>query len=168
MDVINDSSLDTLELSCSLIFRAGWEARPWKGLNFNLYILFPRLGLALEPREDEFENEGRQSGSNSTPASPVEELVWRLHQDLSFFPWLTPLELENIAKMDRDEMRKVVPDDKFLEFLQDLCERYLQDKDKDQGGVTNILHDPIKLIRMYSKYNHFIGGSYDLNLRRTN
>jgi len=64
------------------------------------------LGLALEPRDD-LAVEGRRSGSNSTPASPVEELVWRLHQDLSFFPWLTPMELETIAKMDRDEMKKV-------------------------------------------------------------
>jgi hypothetical protein len=131
--------------------------------------LFFSLGLALEPKENDLEGEGHRSGSNSTPASPVEELVWRLHQDLSFFPWLTSLELENIAKMDRDEMRKVVPDDKFLEFLQDLCERYLQDKDKEKGGVTHILNDPIKLIRMYSKYNHnFLNNALDQSIRRTN
>lgn len=60
--------------------------------------------------------------------SPVEELIWRLHQDLSFFPWLTLEELERIAKMDREDMRNVVPDPNFLEFLQTLCERYLQEK----------------------------------------
>lgn len=151
-----------------------------------------RLGLAVETDE---------RGSASTPGSPAEELVWRLHQDLSFFPWLTPKELETIAQMDKDEMKKVVPDVRFLEFLQDLSEKYLQEKDKYGGGngggvaetmlasssssggstgsnssmastVDNgmggksangptILHDPIKLIRMYSKSKHFQHSHYD-------
>lgn len=136
-----------------------------------------------------------EKGSVSTPGSPVEELVWRLHQDLSFFPWLTPKELETISQMDKEEMKKIVPDVRFLEFLQDLSDKYLQEKDKHGGVVggvgetmlassssgstgsnssmasngdrdagvgakppngTTILHDPIKLIRMYSKSKHFI------------
>ncbi|CAL8102678.1 unnamed protein product [Orchesella dallaii] len=143
------------------------------------------LGLAVEADE---------KGSASTPGSPVEELVWRLHQDLSFFPWLTPKELETIAQMDKDEMKKVVPDVRFLEFLQDLSEKYLQEKDKYGGETTlaassssggssssmasagtgagdngaskqpngtTILHDPIKLIRMYSKSKHFKHSHYE-------
>ena len=57
--------------------------------------------------------------------------------------------------MDRDEMQKIVPDVKFLDFLQDLSQRYLQDREKDGGTKGTILHDPIKLIRMYSKSNAF-------------
>ncbi|CAG7819867.1 unnamed protein product, partial [Allacma fusca] len=144
------------------------------------------LGLPLEPHSDEMILD-RSNGSSctgggcgSTPTSPVEELVWRLHQDLSLFPWLTPKELETIAKMDTEHMQKVVPDLKFLDFLQDLSERYLQDKGHDtkkssssgynsnsstdsssSGGLDpsvnpSVLHDPIKLIRMYSKTNHYV------------
>lgn len=99
-------------------------------------------------------------------------------------------------------MKKVVPDVRFLEFLQDLSEKYLQEKDKygvagsgggiaetmlasssSSGGSTGsnssmasngdngvggksangptILHDPIKLIRMYSKSKHFQHSHYD-------
>ena len=67
-------------------------------------------------------------------------------------------------------MKKIVPDDKFLEFLQDLSERYLQDKDKGDGSAAvNLLNDPIKLIRMYSKANHYHNNtSSDQSLRRTN
>lgn len=144
-----------------------------------------RLGL---PVDTDCDNVLERNGSNScgsTPTSPVEELVWRLHQDLSLFPWLTAKELETIAHMDTEEMQKIVSDVKFLEFLQDLSERYLQDKKEsksiassgynsntstDSSAASNngcyaaskaaapagtVLHDPIKLIRMYSKSNHY-------------
>lgn len=168
------------------------------------FILFScsrfSLGLAVETDE---------KGSASTPGSPVEELVWRLHQDLSFFPWLTPKEVETIAQMDKEEMKKIVPDVRFLEFLQDLSEKYLQEKDKYGGGGegdtgetmlasssssggstgsnssmasagvdsgaggksangTTILHDPIKLIRMYSKSKHFLHNNYEQQSQRAN
>ncbi len=131
-----------------------------------LFFLYFRLGLALEPHCDELRS--FPSGRNSTPGSPVEELVWRLHQDLSFFPWLTPKELDTIAKMDRNEMKKIVPDEKFVEFLQDLSQRYLQDKDKGGDGA-NLLNDPIRLIRMYTKANQYQNyTNQDQNVRRTN
>jgi len=93
------------------------------------YFFAGRYGLPARPDPADAE-ELLAHLENGMTISSVEELVTRLYQDLSFFPWLTTRELEAIAQIDIVEMKTVFPDEKFLEFLQDLSLRYLQNRER--------------------------------------